>query len=293
MEYIGHIFILLCTYSILATSLSLVAGYGGMLTLAHAAFWGIGAYTSAIMTTTFGTPIIWGLVCAFLISFSAGSLLAAPAARTKGDLFVIATFAFQIIVTNIQMGWKSMTGGPNGISGIPSLSLFGVNSTSTWSYAIYFFILMICWVRICYLLSSSPFGRLLKGIREDDFLMASLERNVSAQRVKVCTISAGFAGLAGGLYVHYVGFIDPSSFTINDSIFLITIVLLGGSDSIAGAILGAAILVLLPELTRLLGFSGVIGAHLRQMIIGLALILLARYRPQGLLGSFTLRGGNK
>lgn len=288
MEYLGHILVLLSTYIILATSLSLIAGYGGMLTLAHAAFWSIGAYTSAIITVKFGAPVWLGLLCALLFGLVAGSFLAVPAARARGDLFVIATFAFQIIVTNIQMGWKSLTGGPDGIAGIPPLSFPGINLSSTWHHTFFFIVLAALCTFMCNLLVSSPFGRVLKGIREDDLLIASLGRNVSLERVKVCIIGAGFAGLVGGFYIHYIGFIDPSSFTINDSIFLITIILLGGSDRIAGAVVGAAVLVLLPELTRLVGIPGTIGAHLRQMILGLALILTALYRPQGLLGDFRL-----
>jgi branched-chain amino acid transport system permease protein len=264
-----------------------------MLTLAHAAFWGIGAYASAIITTRLGMPVIVGLSGALIISFAAGSLLALAAARTKGDLFIIATFAFQLIVNNIQMGWKSVTGGSSGISGVLPLFVPYGGCSSTWLYAITFGLLMICCVTISYLIANSPFGRLLKGIREDELLMASLGRRFSLQRAKVCSISAGIAGLAGGFYVHYIGYIDPTSFTIWDSIFLLTIVLLGGSDSIAGAILGATVLVFLPEITRSLGIPGVFGAHLRQMIFGLALILLSLYRPQGLLGGFRYQGGDE
>ena len=135
----------------------------------------------------------------------------------------------------------------------------------------------------------SPFGRILQGIREDEIVTAALGKDVNRHKVIVFMIGAFFAGIAGSLYAHYITFIDPSSFTIMESITILLMVVFGGMGSIKGSFVGAVVLVVLPELLRFLGLPSSIAAPLRQMIYGLLLTVLMLYRPQGLLGKFKLQ----
>jgi branched-chain amino acid transport system permease protein len=173
-----------------------------------------------------------------------------------------------------------------GLPGIPGFSVFGLSFDSTFSYLILVFVFVLITIFIVRRIVDSPFGRVLKSIREDEIAAEALGKDTLKHKLLAFVIGAFFAGIAGSLYAHYISFIDPSSFTIMESILILLMVIFGGMGSIKGSIVGATILVVFPELLRFLGMPSAIAAPTRQMIYGLILIILMIKRPQGLMGRF-------
>lgn len=293
MEYLLHILVIIEIYAILSVSLNLVAGYMGMLSLAHAAFFGVGAYTFTLILVDMQISFFVGGTIAIIASAIAGAIVAFPSLRTKDDYFVITTFAVQVVALGIMMNWISVTNGPMGLSNIPRPVILGWRINTHFEYAILAGILCSVVILISHRLTASPYGRVLKAIREDEILTNSLAKNVFVYRLSMFVITAAMAGLAGVLYSSYISFIDPSTFTIMESIFIISIVIIGGTASIKGAVLGAAVLVLLPEILRAIGFPTGIAAHLRQILYGGLLVAVIMWRPQGLVGEYSFNEQEK
>src|SRR3989338_7415697 len=258
-SYIIHLLILIGIYAILAISLNLSMGFAGLLNIGHVAFYGIGAYTASFF----------------------GFLLAIPTLKLKGDYFAIATLGFAIVIENIFKNWISLTRGPLGLPGIPKPGIFGF-SISGFSYLILVAFFLLAVYLFSRHITNAPFGRVLKAIREDELAASSLGKNIVKYKTQVLMISAFFAGIAGSLYAHYITFIDPSSFTIFESILIISMIIVGGLASIRGAVVGAVILVLLPELLRFLPLPSFAIGALRQMIYAGLLVYLLIKKPNGI-----------
>lgn len=291
MEYLLHIGIMLCIYVILVLSTNLTVGMANLLTMCQAAFYGIGAYIGTYFLMQFNMPF---LLIALLVMLATGltSLLVSYASvKLKGDYFILGTLGFQMIVYTILYNWTSVTRGPYGIPGIPSIKLFGVWSLNG-IYA-YFFLALVLAIGVALVfnrLQHSPYGRMLKAIRTDELSAKALGRNTVRLKAWAFFISAAFAGVAGLVYASYVSYIDPTSFTLDESIFIITALFIGGIGSrVWGPIVGAAVVVILPELLRFVGLPDAVAANLRQVIYGLVLIVLMFVRPQGLLGDAKLK----
>lgn len=288
MEYLIHLAILFAIYSILGISLNLVVGYTGLLSVTHAAFYGLGAYTTAILLTTSGVnffvSIIFGIILATIISFLIGLVLS----KFKGDYYALGSFGFNIIVFSIFLNWQELTRGPLGIPGISKPSLLGFNFTSNFSFLALAILFLILVYFVSRFIVNSSFGRVLKAIREDEKAIQVFGYNTTYFKLVIFVISAGMAALAGSLFASYITFIDPSSFTLMESIFILAIIILGGLANNKGAILGALFLILLPEILRFVGFPADIAAQMRQVVYGLILIGLMLYRPQGLIGEYKL-----
>jgi branched-chain amino acid transport system permease protein len=288
MDYGTHICILICIYTILATSLDLVAGHLGLLSVAHAAFYGLGAYSSAILTTYAHMPFAIGLLVGMAVSASSSLSISLPAIRLRDDYFVMATFGFQMIVFSFFNNVMAVTRGPLGITNIPQARFFGLTVQSGTGYLL---LSISCTCLTCMVvdrITRGPYGRVLRAIREDETLARALGKRVDSFKVVSCAISAAIAGAAGVLYAHYVAYIDPSTFTIADSIFILSIVIIGGSASVWGAATGAAAMVILPEALRFLGLPSSIAANVRQIVYGTLLVLMMFGRPQGLMGTFNV-----
>ena len=289
MEYLLHILILIGIYVILSVSLDLIAGFTGLLSLAHAAFYGIGAYTAALMALRLGSPFWLTLPTAAVLCAILGLVVGVPSLRIRDDYFAIVTFGLQVIVFSILNNWVSFTGGAQGLPGIPDASLFGVAFSSTPKFLLLTAIVASVTVWVVCKTVNSPFGRVLKAVREDEVFALAAGKYVARYKVLVSVLSAGMAGVAGVLYAYYISFIDPTSFTIIESIFIISIVIIGGAGSIRGPIVGAVVLVLLPELLRFIGLPSAVAANLRQVLYGGLLVIFMLWRPQGLFGEFTFR----
>ena len=274
MEYLLHLLILICIYTILSQSLSLVSGYSGQISLAHAGFYGIAAYTAALMSVNYGTAPLSNMLLALLLSGIIAFVVAKVAVKTVDDYFVIITLGIQVVMFSIMNNWQTVTNGPLGIAGIPTFTLFGILVESKWAFLLVSaFFTTLVWFVLCNLMKS-PFGRVLKGLSEDEVYTGSLGKNVAQAKVVSFVISGMLASIAGVLYAYYVSYIDPTSFTLDESIFILSIVIIGGMQKLWKIFLAAAFLVLLPEALRFIGLPSSIAANIRQIIYGLALILV-------------------
>jgi branched-chain amino acid transport system permease protein len=289
MEYILHILILIGIYVILSISLNLLVGYAGLLSIAQAAFYGVGAYIAALMALKLHSPFLINIICAVFLSGILGALVGIPSLRIRDDYFVIATFAFQVITFSVMNNWVSFTGGPMGLPGIPQPAIFGWEITTHYDFLFVIFLLCIITLWISHKIVTSPFGRVLKAIREDEVFTQAMGKNVASYKVLIFVIGAGMASIAGVMYAYYISFIDPTSFTTMESIFIISIVIIGGAGNIWGSILGAAVLVILPEALRFLGMPSAIAANMRQIIYGALLVIFMLFRPQGFIGEYAFR----
>lgn len=291
MEYLLHIGIMLCIYIILVLSTNLTVGMANLLTMCQAAFYGVGAYIGTYFLMQFNLPFVLIALVVMLATGLTSLIISYASVKLKGDYFILGTLGFQMIVYTILYNWINVTRGPYGIPGIPSIKLFGVWSV-TGIYA-YFFLALILAVVVALIFSQlqrSPYGRMLKAIRTDELSAQALGRNTVQLKAWAFFISAAFAGVAGLVYASYVSYIDPTSFTLDESIFIITALFIGGIGSrVWGPIAGAAVVVILPELLRFVGLPDAVAANLRQVIYGLALVVLMFLRPQGLLGDAKLK----
>ena len=286
MEYLLHLLIIVGIYSILAMSLDLLVGYTGLLSLMHAGIFGIGAYTAAILGLQSVVPFSAGICASVTICVLAGLAVAIPSLRIRDDHFAIATFSLQVVVFSLFNNWDSLTGGPPGLPGIPQPVLLGWHVSSHGAFLVLILAGVAATACIRTMCMHSPFGRVLRAIREDEVLASAHGRNVATTRVVVFGITAGLAGMAGALYASYISYIDPTSFTVMESIFIISIVIIGGAGSLWGPVLGAILLVTMPEFLRFIGIPSAIAANMRQILYGAALVACMLWRPHGLIGEY-------
>ncbi|MBN8571859.1 MAG: branched-chain amino acid ABC transporter permease [Ignavibacteria bacterium] len=274
MEYILHLLIFIAFYTMLAQSLNLAAGMTGLISLSHAAFYGIGAYTTAILSLQFGFSFWLNLPLAMLFSGVIAFVVSLIALRTVEDYFIICTLGIQVIIFSLMNNWMDVTRGPLGLPGIPSISFFGFALDNK------IFFLLLCSFFVCLVwfvlknIAVSGFGKVLRAIKEDEIYTQSIGKNVYKSKIISFTLSAVFAAIPGALYAHYISYIDPTSFTVNESIFILSVVIIGGFGNFKGSFYAAAFLVLLPEVLRFLGMPDSIAANMRQIIYGLILVIV-------------------
>ncbi len=274
MDYILHLAILICIYTILAQSLSLVAGYSGQISLAHAGFYGIGAYTTALLSVNYGFSVLLTLPLAMLLSGVIAWIVAKVAVKTIDDYYIIITLGIQVVIFSIMNNWQDLTRGPLGIPGIPSIHILGISFDNKWAFLLLSSVFMFLVWLLLYRLSYSSFGRMLRALSEDEVYTMSLGKNVYNAKVVSFVISGMLASTGGVLYAHYISYIDPTSFTIDESIFILSIVIIGGMRNLKTIFLSAVFLVLLPEALRFIGMPSAIAANMRQIFYGLALVLV-------------------
>ena len=266
--------IIILLYVMLSQSLTLTAGYSNLISLAHAGFYGIGAYTSAIISVDYGITFLETLPIAMLISGILAAFVSVIALRTVDDYFIIITLGIQVLAFSIMNNWMSLTHGPLGIPGIPALTIFGFAFNSKISFLLLTLVLTAIVYLVLRNITKSPFGRVLIALGEDEIFTKSLGKKVYQAKVASFTIGAMFAAIPGVLYAHYISYIDPTSFTIDESIFILSIVIIGGMRNLWGSAIAAAILVILPEVLRFIGMPSNIAANMRQIIYGLALVIM-------------------
>ena len=284
MNYAFHLLIMIEIYAILALSLNLVVGYTGLLSLSHAAFYGLGAYASTLLMMHVGLNFFPALVIAIFITAAFSLCIAYASLKLRGDYFAISSFAFQVIIFGVLYNWVGLTRGPYGIAGIPKPCLFGFKVDTLPEFFLFTSLITGLVIYFNYSLYKSPFCTVLKAIREEEQAVISLGKNVVRFKILAFVISSGVAAIAGGLYAGYITYIDPTSFTLDESIFILAIVLIGGAGNFKGPIVGVLFMLLIPEILRFVGLPDSIAHNLRQIIYALILILLARFRPWGIAG---------
>ncbi|ABR50198.1 inner-membrane translocator [Alkaliphilus metalliredigens QYMF] len=277
-QYVLRIIIMIGVYSILSLSLGLVTGYAGQVSLGHAAFYAIGAYTSAILSVNYGISFFITVPVAAMIAALCGLLLGLPTLRLSGPYLAITTLGFGEIVRMVLSNWDRVTNGPLGISRIPRPSILGIELTLA-NNGLYYLILIFVAITTVVMLAivKSKMGRAMMALREDELAATMMGIRITYYKVVAFVVSAFFSGLAGAFYAHMIRFIDPNSFTFDTSILILSIVILGGMGTIKGMFLGSALLISFPEFARFL-------QAYRFVVYGVVLIMMMRYRPQGILG---------
>lgn len=282
--YLAHYLVMVGIYSILAVSLNLLIGYSGIFSLAHAAIYGIGAYASALVALKLGLGFWGGLVVAAGVGAFASALVAIPSLRVAGDYYVVASFGLQVVVLAVFMNWTDLTNGHAGLPGIPRPSVFGWVIDEPFEYVFLSVAFAALTYAVCWRLTNSAFGRVLQAIRDDEIAAQAMGKNVVQVKIVVASISSALGAMAGSLYAHYITYINPSSFALHESIFIASLVILGGSERLAGPIVGAFVLLAIPEALKFLAIPDTVAAPLRQVIYGALLVAFMLLRPEGLLG---------
>jgi branched-chain amino acid transport system permease protein len=203
--------------------------------------------------------------------------------RLKGDYYVIASFGFQVIIYNIFLNWINLTRGPFGIRQIPPPQAFGFAFLGPVKYVLFTLGFLALCVWIARRVGESPYGKVLRAIREDEGAAASIGKNVSRYKVSIFTVSAMLASVGGALYACLITYIDPFTFTIHESIFILALVIIGGSGNVYGSVVGAAILISLPEMLRFFNVPTTVASPIREILYGALMIIFLRLRPKGLL----------
>lgn len=288
MDYLIHILILIGIYGILGLSLNLIVGYAGLLSITQAAFYGTGAYVTAILLTSVGMNFFLSVIIGMVITAILSLLIGFVLSKFNDDYYALGSFGFNVIIYSVLLNWQDLTRGPLGIPGITRPSLFGYSFSDNFSFLILVILFGLLVYGACAYITNSSFGRVLKAIREDEQAIKVFGYHTLWYKLAVFVIGAMMASVAGALFASYITFIDPSTFTLNESIFLLAIIILGGLANNKGAVLGAVVLILLPEILRFVGFPSDIAAQMRQVVYGLILILLMLYRPQGMVGEYKL-----
>jgi branched-chain amino acid transport system permease protein len=265
----------------------LLAGRAGLLSIGHAAFYGVGAYASALVGMRLGAPFLLGILAGIGVVVLISFVVSLPSVRLSDDYFVIATFGFQMILFSVLNNWSDLTRGPLGLPGIPHPMIFGWHVRSHLDFLILAAGFAAFAYLVVHLLTSAPFGRVLHAIREDEVFARALGKNTLYFKVTAFAVSAALAATAGGLYAHYVTYIDPTSFTVMESILIISMVIIGGAGSLWGPLVGAFVLVTLPEALRFIGLPTATAANLRQIIYGALLVVMMMIRPRGLMGKYS------
>jgi branched-chain amino acid transport system permease protein len=293
IDYLLSVAALIGIYIVLATSYDLVLGYTGMLSIAHGAFYGIGAYATALLLLRLQWSFIPALVAACLLTGGIAALVAIPATRLSGDYLVVASLGFAVITYSLMLNLTDITRGSMGLPGIPGPDILGFPITgSAGRTAVIYGVVALCCL-VAWRLGASPFGRVLRAIRDDPIAAEASGKNVFAYKVTVFALTGGLAGVAGGLYATYVRFIDPESFILDASFLILMAVILGGLGTFWGPLLGAAVIWALPETLRFLPLTPTVKGALNQVIYAILLILILLFRPQGLLGSLARPRGQR
>jgi len=289
VSYILHLLILLSIYSVLSLSLNLLVGYTGLFSFAHAAFYGIGAYITTLLMMKAGWGFFPALFIAILGAILLSLIVAIPSLRLKGDYFVLATLGFQTIIFYILYNWVGLTNGPYGIPGIPRPQFLGFGVDSIFAYSVFSVLLSGICLLLLWRICESPFGRTLRAIRDDEIAASALGKNIYRFKVLAFVLSGAFASVPGALFASYMRYIDPTSFTLMETVFILSAVLIGGAGNIKGPIIGTVFVILLPEFLRFLHIPDTIAPNVRQILYGLFILILMRLRPQGLGGEYKLQ----
>lgn len=275
--YFVNVAIIVCIYIILASSLDIVMGWAGMHSFAHAAFLGVGAYTAAILGRDLGTTFWINLPMGMVVAGVFGLLLGLPTLRAQGYFLAIMTIAFQTLVYLILAQWTDFTGGQYGIEVEPVAGFTGLSS--------YFYLVLAVTavsLIVIRLLTNSRFGGVLQAIRDDETLARTIGANSNAIKLVAFAISSSFAGAAGVLLAYHIRGVTPDDYTVMTSASIVAMVVLGGRGRFWGPILGAALLIILPEV-----LSGL--AEYKHIFYGGVLIVMIMAAPQGIVGSLLPR----
>ena len=286
IAYLVNLATLVCINAILAITLNFIMGYAGIFSLAHAVFFGVGAYVAAFIALQWTDSLLLQLPAAMLVAGVISAALALPALRVRGDYFVAASLGFQVLAATVFSEWKSVTGGIGGLVGIPPASIAGHSFGDPAQFLGLAGVTLALVVVLTTAIVRSSFGRSLKAIRDSESAALAFGKNVALIKTLSVFYSTAICAVAGVLYADYLSFINVESFTIDASTLFMAMVIVGGIGTVWGPIVGAVLLTLLPAALTYLPFlpRTEIGS-VQQMIYGLAMVLLMIFKPDGLMGA--------
>jgi len=273
-----HVVIMAGIFTILALSLNLLLGYTGQLSLGHAAFFGIGAYTSALLALRLDWPFWLGLPAAATVAGLAGWAIGRLALRVRGAYFVLVTISFAGVISLVSVNWMELTNGPLGLPGVPAPALAGVSFRTKSAY--YYLVLAAaagCYL-VCRRLVGSRLGRAFLALRENEPLAESVGVDPTRTLVLAAVVSAAMAGVAGGLYAHYTRFVSPEVFLFSYTVTMVIMVVAGGKGTLAGPVVGAVLFTVLPEVLR-----EAMAWQWQMLAYGVLLVLLVFFLPRGIV----------
>lgn len=288
--YYVDIVIFLVIYILLGLGLNLITGNAGQVSLGHAAFYGIGAYASAILSVRFGLNPWVSMILAVFIAFVISAILGLPSLRMRDDFLAITTLGLGLVIQS-YFNNAEITGGPYGIDSIPGLSFFGIELKNI-GYLIFVLLVLAVGIYILRKMTQSRIGRAWMVIREDETVAKAMGINTTYYKVLVFAIGGAYAGAAGALFAHRVSFISADSFGFTVSATVLSMVVIGGLGSIRGTLFGVTLLYLLPELFRIFDFDFMDMKYLdmyKMILYGLLMVFVMRYRPKGIFGGTRLK----
>lgn len=276
-SYFLHVAISIGVYILLSLSLNLVTGYAGQLCLGHAAFYGIGAYVGALLMLNLHVNFFLAMIASAAVTGLFGLLLGLPTLRLKGDYLAIVTLGFGEIVRLVFVNWADVTRGPMGLPGIPCPSVFGLEISGRTAF--YYLVLILVAADLIFMrrLINSGIGMAMQTVKADEIAAESIGIYPIKYKLMAFVIASAMAGVAGCYYASYISYISPSTFVYNTSVTILAMVVLGGLGSIAGSVIGAAILTLIPEMLRFL-------SDYRMLIFGALMVIMMIYKPEGFWG---------
>jgi branched-chain amino acid transport system permease protein len=275
MNYWAVVFTTAGIWALLALSLNIITGEAGQPNIGHAAFFGIGAYAAAVANTKYGIPFWIGLLIAMAVAGLVGALLGLVSMRLRNDFLAISTIGLNFVVVALFQT-VNYFGGAMGLGGIKPPSIGGV-SFGPLQFLIFIWVVVILAALLTRHLQRSWFGYALRAIRDDEAAVEAMGIDVRRYKVLAFVIGTALAGLAGGIYAHFMGFISATDFTFNVSVTILSMVVLGGRGSIIGVLLGGVVLGIAPEFFRFI-------SNYRLLVYGGILVLVMRFFPAGLLG---------
>ncbi len=278
-------------YAIVAIGLALLLGYAGQVSMAQAAFFGIGAYTSAVLTTLTGLSPWLALLLGALLAAGLAGIIGIPLLKLEGHVLAVATMALSIVIYTLFVEWATLTGGFDGIGGIPGLSLFGFALGSDADYYYLIWVVVLLTFVFSHNIVHSRVGRALRSIHRfsggSEMAAESLGVSPTKYKVQIFMLSAVYASVAGSLYAHWIGFINPEPFGVFISILMLIMITIGGMGSLWGAVIGPAVIVLSGEFFRDVLPKLIPGAagEMEYIAYGIILVLILLFMPQGLVSA--------
>lgn len=280
IEFLIHIFTLICIYSIIAMSFNLAMGYTGLVNFGHIGLMGVGAYTSAILNTRFDIPFFVSIFIAAILCAVIGAILSIPSRKIKNDYFALLTLGFLFVAGAVFINWTDLTRGTLGIRGITRPE----NFTEPLQFLILSLVISFLTFLVLEKIVHSHFGRVLEAIRDDELVAESLGKNIDRAKMTAMTLSGFFVGIAGVLLAHFIRFINPASFWLDPLVVALAGVVIGGLASLRGSIIGVFIVFAISESLRFLSIPSTMIGPMRVILFMLVLTVVVLFRPRGIIG---------
>lgn len=278
MEYIVSLLVLIGLYIILASSFNLIIGFAGLVSIAHPIFFALGAYTVGALSVQWNVHPVLAIAGGGVVALLASFMLSLPSLRISGDYLLITSIGFQLGLIEIIKNLDFL-GGASGLSGIPNI----VEDHRSAVFAVISLLLALVCVLVVRAVARGPYGRAIQAMRDDELAFSALGRNAMNIKMSIFALGSGMAGVAGGIYAYYYQYLTPDQFEILQSAMILTMVVVGGMGSVLGPVVGAVLLIVLPEAITFLNLPMEVMGPLQGVIFTLLVIVFLFLRPQGLV----------